>query len=365
VRVRDSRTDKPIVQASRTPLEIVPVSLTVRRIVRVNQMVPTIAVQHLVRASPTLQRIVPGNRIMVQKIAAPHLVLGSPIITVPTIVPVSRTLRTIVVPRLVRASRTMPRTIAPGSQTTTGTSLVQALLITAVPATMLLAVAPTIMLLGPALRITVRLLQKPAMLLGTTVVRGRCRVRRLVIVLTRCLSSNRGNTRAPVPRTIVHKNNHRHGLKTIDHNRARKIIVRLKLRRQGPSSQPVRRILGPRRDRTIDLKLRRLKIGSSATIRLRKRALHSRLRNARAGLCHRHSGKHVRRLRRPSERVAQLLRSGTTIRQKTRSLLRTKISSRQTGAEQHFPNYRPAFNGWLFSFSGKLRMSCSMNFAVK
>jgi hypothetical protein len=345
---------------------LVRASPTLRRIVQDSRTRPTIAVQHLVRASPKLQRIVQDNQIMVQKIAAPHLVLGSPIITVPTIVPVSRTLRTIVVPRLVRASRTMPRTIAPGSQTTTGTSLVQALLITAVPATMLLAVAPTIMLLGPALRITVRLLQKPAMLLGTTVVRGRCRVRRLVIVLTRCRSSNPGNTRAPVPRTIVHKNNHRHGLRTIDHNRARKIIVRLKLRRQGPSSQPVRRILGPRRDRTIDLKLRRLKIGNSATIRLRKRALHSRLRNARAGLCHRrHSGKHVRRLRRPSERVAQLLRSGTTIRQKTRSLLRTKISSRQTGAEQHFPNYRPAFNGWLFSFSGKLRMSCSMNFAVK
>jgi hypothetical protein len=169
-----------------------------------------------------------------------------------------------------------------------------------------------IMLLGPVLLITGLPLRKRAMLLGS-----RSRVPHLAIVLIRCRSSNPGNTRAPVPRTIARKSNHRRGLRTIDHNLGRRIIVRPKLRRQDQSSQRVPRILGRirRRDRIIALKLHRLRIGRCATIRPRRRALHSHHRNVRA----------VPLLRR-NARTIPLLRRNAKITQP--HLQRTKTKSR-------------------------------------
>jgi hypothetical protein len=282
-----------------------------RTIVQVSRTLQTIVVQRLVPANRTMRR---------------------------TIVQVSRTLQTIVVQRLVRASRTMRRTIVPASLTTTGTFLVRE-----APAILTPLDVRVIMLLGPVLLITGLPLQKRAMLLGTTVVLGsRSRVRQLAIVLTRCRSSNPGNTRARAPRTIARKS-HRHGLRTIDHNHGPKIIVRLKLRRQGPSSRRVPRILGRnrRRDRRIALKLRRLRIGRCATTRLRKRVQHSRLRNVTLVLRHRRNVRAVlllhpnvshgpRRLRNSEKIARRRNRNARTIR---RRLLRTKTKSPQRAIE--------------------------------
>jgi hypothetical protein len=230
---------------------------------------------------------------------------------------------------------------------------------------MLLVAGPTTMLLGPVPPTTV--LRKLAMLLGTTVVlASRFRVHHLRTGLIKPPGSSPGSIRAHGRRTIARRSHRRHDPKTTVrrklHRHDRKIIARLRLRRQDPSSRPVRQTRGSNRRRhRIGPRPRRGLKTSSATTRLRKRAPHSHLRNVRAVPRPRHhSETRVRRLRH-SGRVAQLLRSGTTIRRETKSLLRTtksllrtKISSRQTVAEQHFPNYRPAFSGWPFSFSRNL-----------
>jgi hypothetical protein len=236
------------------------------------------------------------------------------------------------------------------------------------PATLTPLVVRMTMVLGRVLLTTVLLLRKLATLLGITVVRAsRFHVHHLQIGQTRPQSSSLGNIRARVPRTIVLRSN----------QRRHRIIVRRKLRRQDPSSRRVRqtRVSSLLRNRTGQRLRHGLKT-SSATIRLRKRAQHSRLHNARTVRRRHRSVTRVRRLRR-NVRIALLSRllSVSLVRRRLRNATitrlrllrrRTKTSSPQPTAKHVLRTYRPAAkNDWPFPLAAISLIRCSPVFALK
>jgi hypothetical protein len=219
--VEDSRTmGKPIARGSRTVRRIVQDSRTTGKpIVQDNRMHRTIVVQRHVQVSRMAPRIAQANR-MGQKIVRVNrtthktTVQDSP--TAPRIVRVNRTVR-----RIVQDSRTITR--APALRRT---ATYRAL---AVPTMLVRIMADRIathlavimrMLLGPALLIIALLLRKLATRRGTMVVPRHRRIATyqrptittfpgLHLPLRR--SSSRASIRAHGQRTIVRKNNHRHG----------------------------------------------------------------------------------------------------------------------------------------------------------
>lgn len=218
----------------------------------------------------------------------------------------------------VRGSPIMVLTTVPVSRTgkTIGTTLVRALVITRVLTTLPPA-GPTTMLLDLAV-LTIVLLLRPTVATFH------------VLRLLTSRDSNLVSTRARGRITVVRRRIRRPG-------RISRLVQR-KRRRRDRNSPRVRRIVGSnrRRDRTVVPRPRR-KTNRSATIRLRKRAQHSRLRSVTSVL---------RRHR--SARLVPLRLRETRSLLKMKSRLKTKTRNRPRVVNQDFSKPASRESGWLF-----------------